>query len=36
MYPFLYPNSLTYLLIKVSILLLALLLWFVVTTAPAV
>lgn len=36
MYPFLYPDSLTYLLIKLCILLLVLLLWFAVTTAPAV
>jgi hypothetical protein len=36
MYPFLYPDSLTYLVIKLSILLVVLLLWFAVTTAPAV
>jgi hypothetical protein len=36
MYPFLYPDSLTYLLIKLCILLLVLVFWFAVTSAPAV
>jgi hypothetical protein len=33
---FLYPDSLTYIIVKISVLILAVLLWLVFTSAPVV
>jgi hypothetical protein len=36
MYPYLYPDSLTYLIVKICVLALVLLLYFAITSAPVV